>query len=494
MSTPLKDPNKPAHAIVKVHDDGSALRNDGEVLQAANSNPWYVLATVFGEQAEGAEIWKYNKELAAKNRRAWNGWACAGLSEVERQDRAEKVGLAVEDLKPLTKAELDEIKTRFQKRMGKMATLPDRIEKIAFFFIYFSQYLCFEKYVFEKYANFSSSTFNGAANFSSSTFCGIANFDSSTFSGEANFSSSTFNTTATFISSRFNGVANLSLSTFSNVVYFDSSTFRYTAYFDSSRFCEGAGFSSSTFSGGTNFRLSTFGGNATFISSVFSGSADFSSAKFKSTTLFTNAKFISAVPQFHGADMYDDTVFSLPENYLDNWPPLSDQVTVEGQEKPINVMPAADQKRAYNRLRLFMNRALQFDEEQFFHRQEMRCKQEEAKGVHVVIFMLFDALSDYGNSIERPAAWLFILWIWGAIAKLNAVGGGSFWPDYHSIPHALGWSLSNLFTVFGFWRLYAKEFLELNSWLQLIGSAQTVCGFALLFLLGLGLRNRFRLR
>jgi hypothetical protein len=33
-----------------VREDGSALRNDGVELKPANSNPWYVLATVYGEQ------------------------------------------------------------------------------------------------------------------------------------------------------------------------------------------------------------------------------------------------------------------------------------------------------------------------------------------------------------------------------------------------------------------------------------------------------------
>ena len=193
--------------------------------------------------------------------------------------------------------------------------------------------------------------------------------------------------------------------------------------------------------------------------------------------------------------MYDDMTFTLPDNYLDNWPPLSGQVTVEGQDDPIDVMPAADQKRAYNRLRLFMSQALQVDEEQFFHRQEMRCKKKTASHpAHRLIFGLYEELSDYGNSILRPAAWLSVLWVWGALAKLQAVGGGNMWPDPKSILPAMGWSLSNLFPFFGFWRHYAKEAETLNTVLLVLGGAQTVCGFALLFFLGLGMRNMFRLR
>jgi len=506
VSDSLKDPNKPAGAIVEVRDDGSALRNDGEELQAANSNPWYVLATVFGEQAEGEVQYYYNSKLAAQNRRAWNGWFCAGLSKEERQDRAEKTGLTAGDLKPLTRTERDQITKLFQKRLGKAAKLPSQTETIDFSKTYLPKLLIFEKFVFEKevtfdsanfskFANFELANFSETAHFGSTSFIGLAYFRLTSFSGDAYFGSASFNGNAYFGSATFSGHAKFVLASFSEFANFKLTSFSGDAYFDSVSFSGIADFGSASFNGRVDFISASFNGFAYFNSATFREITYFSSVIFKSATRFIDAKFISAVPRFYGAKLNEDTVFTLPDNYRDNWPPLSGQVTVEGQDKPIKVMPAAGQKRAYNRLRLFMNRALQFDEEQFFHRQEMRCKKEMADNrVHWLLYEIYEEVSDYGNSILRPAVWLAVFWIWGAIAKLQAVGGGHYWPDYHSIPHALGWSLSNLFTVFGFWRLYAKEFLELNSWLQLIGSAQTVCGFALLFLLGLGLRNRFRLR
>ncbi len=53
MTEQLRDPNKPAHEIInnpKVDD--YAIRNDGVRLTAANKNPWYVLATIYGEYTE----------------------------------------------------------------------------------------------------------------------------------------------------------------------------------------------------------------------------------------------------------------------------------------------------------------------------------------------------------------------------------------------------------------------------------------------------------
>ena len=209
------------------------------------------------------------------------------------------------------------------------------------------------------------------------------------------------------------------------------------------------------------------------------------------------------MPQFHAAELYDDTVFPTPDNYTDNWPP----------QKGKDVMPAADQKRAYNRLRLFMNRSLQIEEEQFFHRMEMRCKAVLAKRHHKPLYWLFAAFSDYGNSVWRPIAWgalsvvgaaLFMLWWQGVFAFTPQNDAGFDWAfglladgDVWAKPReAFGWSISNALPFIGTGKLYyGGAFAAELAWpLRVVGGAQTVGGFVLLFFLGLGLRNRFRLR
>ena len=66
---------------VEEQEDGTYLRSDGVVLQSAEKNPWYVLATVHGEYKDG-----YDAKLVARNRRIWNGWAC---SDMEPEARGE---------------------------------------------------------------------------------------------------------------------------------------------------------------------------------------------------------------------------------------------------------------------------------------------------------------------------------------------------------------------------------------------------------------------
>ncbi|AXX99676.1 hypothetical protein BAR1_03530 [Profundibacter amoris] len=109
-----------------------------------------------------------------------------------------------------------------------------------------------------------------------------------------------------------------------------------------------------------------------------------------------------------------------------------------------------------------------------------------------LLYDLFERVSDFGSSVLRPAGWLFVVWLSGMIAKLEAVQG-EWYPDWHSVPSAMGWSFANLFSFFGFHKRYFGE-EELNAVLQVTGGVQTVAGFILLFFLGLGLRNRFRLR
>ena len=192
------------------------------------------------------------------------------------------------------------------------------------------------------------------------------------------------------------------------------------------------------------------------------------------------------MPEFHAAELYDDTVFPIPDKYTKNWPPLKGE----------GVMDAAEQKRAYNRLRLFMNQSLQIEEEQFFHRMEMRCKMVMADRWHKPFYWVFALLSDFGISVWRPIGWLVGLIILGAVVLafyFNMVGyvseGSSFW-------ETMGWSVANTLPFFGYDKLhhgmdYAKE---LPPQMKIIAGGQTLSGYILLFFLGLGLRNKFRLR
>jgi hypothetical protein len=183
--------------------------------------------------------------------------------------------------------------------------------------------------------------------------------------------------------------------------------------------------------------------------------------------------------------MHQDTSFTIAESH---WP----EITPENAE---------EDKRAYTRLRQLMLQLDKPDDAHFFFRQEMRCKEfVEDHWWNRVPITLFRWLSDYGYSVACPAAWLAIwLLLPGLIYLLHFAEWRISWADLcgflSDLFSALGLSFANLFAFLGLHRLYFTHVLkDLPGLLQFLAGAQTVAGVVLLFFLGLGLHNRFRLQ
>ncbi|UWR59569.1 hypothetical protein [Phaeobacter inhibens] len=115
-------------------------------------------------------------------------------------------------------------------------------------------------------------------------------------------------------------------------------------------------------------------------------------------------------------------------------------------------------------------------------------------------YLLFGLFSEYGYSILRPTLWLLGVWAFGFAAFWGYLSGCCVpAPDgviERPMGAAMGLSVSNLFPLFGFGRLYfGVEFMQsLPAVLKTLSGLQTVVSLPLLFFLGLGLRQRFRLR
>ena len=79
-------------------------------------------------------------------------------------------------------------------------------------------------------------------------------------------------------------------------------------------------------------------------------------------------------------------------------------------------------------------------------------------------------------------------------------GKGNCVPEILSIgiqPEAVGWSFGNVFSFLSFGKTYYAGdcyVKTLPAFLKVIAAFEMIGGFILLFLLSLGLRNRFRLR
>jgi hypothetical protein len=101
---------------------------------------------------------------------------------------------------------------------------------------------------------------------------------------------------------------------------------------------------------------------------------------------------------------------------------------------------------------------------------------------------LYGLLSDYGRSYAVPFVWLLVV---TAIGAMLLVFSGAF-----SIEKSFGLSASNTLNVFGF----RKDFFDahcienLPAALKILAAVQTIFGTILLFLFGLGVRNKFRMK
>jgi hypothetical protein len=470
----LKFPDKPAGYLVETRKDGSALRNDGVELSPASQNPWYVLATVYGEYEDG-----YDHELAAKNRRIWNGWACARKSDDERAKLAKRVSLLSEDLADLTTEEESALQDAFFNRLPQAVSIPKPNAEVDMSGTHFSLPLGLEKCVFphpthfdftvfSKYANFRFAAFTGQVNYFFAEFRSAANFRCASFDGVADFHSALLNGDAYFQSAVFHAVADFHRVTLSSSVNFHSTVFNGYANFHSVTFNKFSDFQSAAFSIYADFRFAAFSGTANFSNQMFAGQ-----------TVFADADFNGAVPKFYQRTLHQDTEFTTKQA---NWPTLTKD-------------NAGESKRAYTRLRQMMSELHKPDDEHFFFRQEMRCKLLMEDGWNRWPIRIFGALSDYGYSVMRPIAWLGgVVGAGGVVitSYLFKVRGLSEW---ESLRQGIGMSVSNSFAFLGLGRKMNPEFfVDTPWWLNTMSATQSVLGIVLLFFLGLGLRNRFRIK
>jgi hypothetical protein len=240
----------------------------------------------------------------------------------------------------------------------------------------------------------------------------------------------------------------------------------------SATFSRGAIFKNATFNYAI-FKSATFSDGALFANSTFQSLSLFVNAKMKGMTSFENATFETEPPLFSGAKLHQGTVWRGI-----TWPPPSK-----------NTVEAGRFLDAYACLKLEMNRLQKHEDEFDFFALELQSRRvllgRWGWGLPIAIY---GAFSDFGRSYLRPLVALFYLALICTLAFLSS--------DSLSPWQSLGLSFANSLNVFGF----RKDFFEpaviarLPAWLDVISATQTILGAILLFLFGLGIRNKFRMK
>lgn len=144
-----------------------------------------------------------------------------------------------------------------------------------------------------------------------------------------------------------------------------------------------------------------------------------------------------------------------------------------------------------------MDKMHNLTQRQIFHEKllevEEQSERNQGQKSLALIYNEYKAIG-YGYSIAKP---LGFLTIWAAIF-------GVFYATIsENIPKSLAYTLGNMLPFLGTRRKAVTNFLELdvfekNEGLQttvmMVGGFQTVLSLLLLFLIGLALRNRFRIK
>jgi Pentapeptide repeats (9 copies) len=415
----------------------------------AEDNPWYLLATLYGVPEQE------NHVLQDKNRIAWNRYFAANFDEEARIGLIEEKRHTAEELTTFSSDELQEIERAFAKRKGltQEMSLPASGSEIDFSNVQFEKDINFDKYLFKK-SFFSNVVFSRGAVFNRATFASYVDFGGTTFSSVAHFWSTTFSNDACFEGATFRIGADFSNATFSGLAIFDNATFSGPGYFVSV-----------TFSSWSRFRGATFNDLSWFIN-----------AEMKGVTSFVGAQFRGFPPEFFGAKLHEGTIWRAV-----HWP------------KPKHVFrrekfAAWEFVDAYERLKLEMDRLKKHEDELNFFALELQWRRVLGGRLAGLPITFYGISCDYGRSFGRPLLWL--------VATV-AAGAWAFWYfDALKPPEALGFSAANTLNLFGFRKDFfdAATIAGLLRSLKLLAAIQTILGAILLFLVGLGIRNKFRMK
>ena len=444
-------------------------------LKLANDNPWYCLATLHGEQPFD----RLDQALAEKNCSAWQEWF-SDVPEGHRQklvgDFAKRVG-GRRLMPPERTANADFSHTRFD-RVVALSGFQFFGPSSNFCSSIFCADVDFSRAQFHS-VDFASTIFSAASNFRSTGFHGSVDFRSTMFSGEVSFQSAHFSN-SNFHNAKFARVADFSGATFSVDAELRSATFSGAADFRSVKFSCAVDFGATVFVEDIDFSKTRFFDIANFGAVAFSKSVHFNNANFEGRTSFSAARFERRVPDFRGATMHEAT-----EWHDVVWP-----------KPPGTNADAQEQVYAYERLKQEMERLKKHEDEQKFFRRELRARRAllPTFSGSRLLNLIYQLSSNYGDNFSLPLLWLMGVFVAGiGIYTTVPLCAGQPMP----IKLAARLSFANIFVFLNDKReLMASPDMAscLTNWTAAVSAVQSISGVVLLFLLGLVLRNRFRMK
>ena len=522
------------------------MTDDQIELRPANENPWYVLATYHGEQPEN----EFDEILHGRNREVWNRWIAVALSDEDRQKLIDEKRATAAELNPFTAEERREL---WAGCRSSELPAPDPDSDTVFSETVFTRFVSFKHFIFparifffrsdfQGYVDFQHAAFQGYAVFRHAAFLEYAAFRHAAFLGYTDFRDVAFQGDADFRDVAFQGYVDFQHAVFQGEAYFQHAAFLRNAYFQHAAFLRNAGFQHAAFLRNADFQHAVFLRNADFQHAPFLRNADFQHAVFQGEAYFLHATFqdsayfLQAVFQgnayFNGSATREDTAksgqfsgfvnfgkatFSMSVDFtnrefldqthfnnakfLNQAPVFADTKLHEGTTwhgvqwpgTPDDPVAARNMADAYSHLRRRSNAIQDHEAELDFYGRELRAKRAAVGGATGLLISLYEWSCGFGASVGLPIYWL--LGLWTAMA-----------PVYHLIlQHAgrtgiepaqlYGFSFASLGGFFGMRKEFFSSFTEqLPALAQTLSGVQSLLGAVFVFLLGLSLRNRFRIK
>ena len=400
----------------------------------------------------------------------------------------------------------------------------------------FSDVVLFIDATFIRYAMFNAIYCKGTDVYFKSHFKEGVTFENSVFAGNAHFRNSVFQDLSLFAHTHFGN--DVSFDGFSGAVRFEHATFDGEAWFAKGVFNKVSRFDDTTFKKGARFEGCIFKCDVAFSASRFLSYATFDQAKFhgqvsfqaiESQSAFTMADaFFSDVPIF-----YQATFFAAPR--LDNVQirPANRQGIVRTAvwnllkgDSNTSVRTTWHQLKAqgdaaavrWQNLRRLASQGHDHQRELLFFREEVlssRWVSDKPWQAYFWFGLLYQLFSDFGRSLSRPILWWLMWWTgfsliylflrrdWDATEVSNTCSHPEIIePWVAAVGMSLHQSLPALSGLGDRIGEFQKSLFGMGagclplvpSSVSFLGVLQTVVATALLFLVLLATRNRFRIR
>jgi len=377
-------------------------------------------------------------------------------------------------------------------------------------------YYYFEGASFSGNANFRGATFSGDVDFKQATFNEYAYFREATFSGDVDFEQATFNEYANFEKATFSGAAyfneanfsgdvDFQGATFSGHVDFEGATFNEDVDFQGAIFSEDADFRGANFSRDTHFEGATFSREAFFMEATFSGRAHFEGATFDGRSFFIGVENKSILDLTNVTAKNSVPIFSGMEYKI---PPIIDGLSVPEPDGNSDSYIAS-----YRQLKMIAIAGANHEMEVEFFGYETQCKLylDETPMLSRLLIKSYRFFSNFGQSVWRPALGLGVIFLvacvltritveagYDPVACENAEYTGAFGSKSEAaLSQSIDFILPILKADRGTLRqrnqcLYGHDGVPgIN---RVINFIQQIVSLVFLFLAGLAIRNRFKIK